>query len=80
LIAPAAMVATWKPEMNGERENRIDLLRGLSLLLIFIGHAEFTFSPTFQQSRGFCDASEIFVLWPACPALWRTTVRMPGYG
>ena len=62
MIAPAAMVATWKPEMNGERENRIDLLRGLSLLLIFIGHAEFTFSPTFQQSRGFCDASEIFVL------------------
>lgn len=48
--------------MNGERENRIDLLRGLSLLLIFIGHAEFTFSPTFQQSRGFSDASEVFVL------------------
>ncbi len=48
--------------MNGERENRIDLLRGLSLLLIFIGHADFTFSPTFQQSRGFSDASEIFVL------------------
>ncbi|KRC13404.1 hypothetical protein ASE23_02460 [Rhizobium sp. Root73] len=56
------MVATWNPEMNGERENRIDLLRGLSLLLIFIGHAEFTFSPTFQQSRGFSDASEVFVL------------------
>jgi hypothetical protein len=48
--------------MTSERENRIDLLRGLSLLLIFIGHAEFTFSPTFQQSRGFSDASEIFVL------------------
>ncbi|MCW0000428.1 OpgC domain-containing protein [Pararhizobium sp. YC-54] len=48
--------------MNGQRENRIDLLRGLSLLLIFIGHAEFTFSLTFQHSRGFCDASEIFVL------------------
>ncbi|WP_455272461.1 OpgC family protein [Rhizobium herbae] len=48
--------------MSGQRENRIDLLRGLSLLLIFIGHAEFTFSLTFQQSRGFCDASEIFVL------------------
>ncbi len=48
--------------MNGQRENRIDLLRGLSLLLIFIGHAEFSFSQTFQQSRGFSDASEIFVL------------------
>jgi len=48
--------------MSGQRENRIDLLRGLSLLLIFIGHAEFTFSRTFQQSRGFSDASEIFVL------------------
>lgn len=48
--------------MNGQRENRIDLLRGLSLLLIFIGHAEFTFSLTFQHSRGFSDASEIFVL------------------
>ncbi len=48
--------------MSGHRENRIDLLRGLSLLLIFIGHAEFTFSRTFQQSRGFSDASEIFVL------------------
>ena len=48
--------------MSSQRENRIDLLRGLSLMLIFIGHAEFTFSLTFQQSRGFCDASEIFVL------------------
>ncbi len=48
--------------MYGQRENRIDLLRGLSLLLIFIGHAEFTFSLTFQHSRGFSDASEIFVL------------------
>lgn len=48
--------------MRGQRENRIDLLRGLSLLLIFIGHAQFTFSLTFQQSRGFCDASEMFVL------------------
>jgi hypothetical protein len=48
--------------MGNGRENRIDLLRGLSLLLIFIGHAEFTFSMTFQQSRGFSDASEIFVL------------------
>lgn len=48
--------------MSGQRENRIDLLRGVSLLLIFIGHAEFTFSRIFQQSRGFSDASEIFVL------------------
>lgn len=48
--------------MSRQRENRIDLLRGLSLLLIFIGHAEFTFSMTFQHSRGFSDASEIFVL------------------
>ncbi|OBZ92874.1 hypothetical protein ADU59_24430 [Pararhizobium polonicum] len=37
-------------------------MRGLSLLLIFIGHAEFTFSATFQHARGFSDASEIFVL------------------
>ncbi|WP_275789337.1 OpgC family protein [Pararhizobium gei] len=44
------------------RENRIDLLRGLSLLLIFIGHAEFTFSAVFQNARGFSDASETFVL------------------
>lgn len=44
------------------RENRIDLLRGLALLLIFIGHAEFTFSEVFQNARGFSDASEIFVL------------------
>ena len=48
--------------MSKQRENRIDLLRGLSLLLIFIGHAEFTFSLAFQHSRGFCDASEMFVL------------------
>lgn len=45
-----------------QRENRIDLLRGMSLLLIFIGHAEFTFSLTFQHARGFSDASEIFVM------------------
>ncbi|MFB2550862.1 OpgC family protein [Ensifer soli] len=48
--------------MAKERENRIDLLRGLSLLLIFVGHANFTFSEAFQQARGFSDASEIFVL------------------
>ncbi|WP_075290029.1 OpgC family protein [Pararhizobium arenae] len=48
--------------MSGQRENRIDLLRGLSLLFIFVGHAEFTFSQTFQHARGFSDASEIFVL------------------
>lgn len=48
--------------MGIQREVRIDLLRGITLLLIFIGHAEFTFSATFQHSRGFADASELFVL------------------
>ena len=48
--------------MGIQREVRIDLLRGITLLLIFIGHAEFTFSAAFQHSRGFADASELFVL------------------
>lgn len=48
--------------MGIRREVRIDFLRGITLLLIFIGHAEFTFSGTFQHSRGFADASELFVL------------------
>lgn len=48
--------------MTTRREVRIDLLRGITLLLIFIGHAEFSFSATFQHSRGFADASEVFVL------------------
>ncbi len=48
--------------MGIQREVRIDFLRGITLLLIFIGHAEFTFSATFQHSRGFADASELFVL------------------
>ncbi len=48
--------------MGIQREVRIDLLRGITLLLIFIGHAEFSFSATFQHSRGFADASELFVL------------------
>ncbi|WEZ84177.1 OpgC domain-containing protein (plasmid) [Rhizobium sp. 32-5/1] len=48
--------------MVKERENRIDLIRGLSLLLIFVGHANFSFSEGLQHSRGFSDASELFVL------------------
>jgi hypothetical protein len=48
--------------MVKERENRIDLIRGLSLLLIFVGHANFSFSEGVQHSRGFSDASELFVL------------------
>ncbi len=48
--------------MLKERENRIDLIRGLSLLLIFVGHSNFVFSEGLQHSRGFADASELFVL------------------
>ena len=48
--------------MRGVRENRIDLIRGLSLLMIFVGHANFVFSEVFAQARGFADASELFVL------------------
>ena len=48
--------------MRGVRENRIDLIRGLSLLMIFVGHANFVFSEVFAHSRGFADASELFVL------------------
>ena len=48
--------------MGGTRETRIDLIRGLSLLMIFVGHATFVFSEAFQQSRGFSDASELFVM------------------
>jgi hypothetical protein len=48
--------------VQGGRETRIDLIRGLSLLLIFVGHADFTFSAFVQQSRGFSDASESFVM------------------
>ncbi len=44
------------------REDRIDLIRGVSLLLIFIGHSHFVFSGSFQNARGFSDASEFFVL------------------
>ncbi|MGN7881804.1 OpgC domain-containing protein [Ensifer sp. 22460] len=48
--------------MEKQRESRIDLLRGLALLLIFVGHSEFTFSGFVQHSRGFADASDVFVL------------------
>lgn len=48
--------------MKVQREQRIDLLRGLCLLLIFVGHAEFSFSEGLQNARGFSDASEIFVV------------------
>ncbi|MBZ7925728.1 OpgC domain-containing protein [Ensifer adhaerens] len=48
--------------MEKQRESRIDLLRGLALLLIFVGHSEFSFSGFVQHSRGFADASDIFVL------------------
>ncbi len=44
------------------RETRIDLIRGLSLLLIFAAHCNFGFSLAIQQSRGFADASELFVM------------------
>lgn len=48
--------------MEKQRESRIDLLRGLALLLIFVGHSEFTFSGFVQHSRGFADAADVFVL------------------
>lgn len=48
--------------MTVGRESRIDLLRGLSLLLIFVGHSEFWFSDIVRNGRGFSDASEMFVL------------------
>ncbi|WP_376742649.1 OpgC domain-containing protein [Ensifer canadensis] len=48
--------------MEKQRESRIDLLRGVALLLIFVSHSEFTFSGLVQHSRGFADASDMFVL------------------
>lgn len=44
------------------REARIDLLRGVCLLLIFVGHCDLFLSDAFQHSRGFSDAAEFFVL------------------
>ncbi|WAJ30407.1 OpgC domain-containing protein [Antarcticirhabdus aurantiaca] len=60
--------------MPARREIRIDFIRGLALLAIFVGHAGFDFSDAFQQARGFSDASEIFVLLAgvsAALAYWR---------
>ena len=48
--------------MSPSRENRIDLVRGISLLLIYVDHANVSFSETLQQSRGFSDAAELFVM------------------
>ncbi|MCE7029928.1 OpgC family protein [Jiella avicenniae] len=48
--------------MSPLRENRIDLVRGISLLLIFVDHAGVSFSEALQQSRGFSDAAELFVM------------------
>ena len=48
--------------MSGIRETRIDLVRGVSLLLIFIDHSSVSFSEAVQQSRGFSDAAELFVM------------------
>ncbi|MBO0663441.1 OpgC domain-containing protein [Jiella sp. MQZ9-1] len=47
--------------MSRIRENRIDLVRGISLLLIFVDHCNLTFSGLLQHSRGFSDAAELFV-------------------
>ncbi|OLP58688.1 hypothetical protein BJF93_17840 [Xaviernesmea oryzae] len=43
------------------RDYRIDLLRGLSLILIFAAHARFSFSDALQHARGFADAADLFV-------------------
>ncbi|MBP0614784.1 OpgC family protein [Jiella mangrovi] len=48
--------------MSLARENRIDLVRGLSLLVIFVDHSNLSFSGALQHSRGFCDAAELFVM------------------
>ncbi|TFF18729.1 hypothetical protein E3C22_21125 [Jiella endophytica] len=48
--------------MPGSRETRIDLVRGISLLFIFVDHSDVSFSTLLQQSRGFCDAAELFVM------------------
>jgi hypothetical protein len=60
--------------MQARREIRIDFIRGLALLAIFVGHAGFDFSDAFQHARGFSDASELFVLLAgvsAALAYWR---------
>lgn len=49
-----------------ERDDRIDLFRGLALLLIFIDHVEVENGLSFisrytLRSLGFCDATEVFV-------------------
>lgn len=62
--------------MEKQRESRIDLLRGIALLLIFVSHSEFTFSGLVQHSRGFADASDVFVVLAgvsAAFAYYRTT-------
>lgn len=48
--------------MAAPRETRVDLIRGICLLLIFVGHSHFVFSALIQEGRGFSDASELFVL------------------
>lgn len=48
--------------MSPSRETRIDLVRGISLLLIYADHANVSFSEALQQSRGFSDAAELFVM------------------
>lgn len=58
---PRAMLRSGQP-MPAVREDRIDVIRGISLLMIFVGHANFAFSEAFQHSRGFSDAAEFFVL------------------
>lgn len=55
--------------MSPSRENRIDLVRGISLLLIFVDHANVSFSEALQQSRGFSDAAELFVMMAGISAV-----------
>ncbi|NDW03472.1 OpgC family protein [Jiella pacifica] len=55
--------------MSPLRENRIDLVRGISLLLIFVDHASVSFSEMLQQSRGFSDAAELFVMMAGMSAV-----------
>ncbi|GGE07920.1 membrane protein [Aureimonas endophytica] len=62
------------------REERIDLIRGLCLLLIFAAHCNFSFSYALQQSRGFADASELFVMMAGMSAVLAYMPRDPRQG
>src|SRR3569833_4757171 len=67
--------------LSGQRDQRLDMFRGLALLMIFIDHAPGTIYENFtSRNFGFSDAAEAFVLMSGLAAGIAYSPQLKGTG